>query len=265
MTFMLWCTKNPTVFIMNWSKQETGFAIMQHEKIHGKMQRTSLLCRCMETSLLSKLIFNPSRNKIYPNWRRGLNCYTTNNSWHWKLKQFKCYTTNVTSTFLRDNIYITINKIKNVSMSDPQYQKLMKKLQNGTSRDTEYDVPEIRPCFNIRDCLSINYYVTMYKFHEKHLLVVITKVLQNQLTKPCQGTTSMLEWAQQSIYWPGNNNDINNLVAKCELCKQISLSQQKITTDNDTISIFPLSILCHRYIWKEDTNIWYMLNYSLDL
>ena len=68
-------------------------------------------------------------------------------------------------------------------------------------------------------------------FEEKSLRIVIPKALQckiiENLHSANQGTTSMLARARQCVYWPSIDDDINKHVLSCDLCRQISPSQQK--------------------------------------
>ena len=147
-------------------------------------------------------------------------------------KCINAITANITSSTLNDNLLITMDTIKDVANNDIQYKKLIEKIRNGTFEETQLlEDSDVRPYFNIRDRLSIVDNIIMYGFEEQPLRIVIPKALRfkiiENLHSANQGTTSMLSRARQCVYWPGIDDDINKHVLSCDLCRNISPSQQK--------------------------------------
>ena len=139
---------------------------------------------------------------------------------------------------------LSLEKLKEHSHNDTQYQRLLSKVKLGSfSNSFASEIPILKEFYNVRDRLSIVDNLVMYAFEDGNLRTVIPKDLRNQVIKQLhsanQGTTSMLSRARKSFYWPGMDRDINNHVESCRTCKEMSPSNTKEPLINSTIPEYP--------------------------
>ena len=85
--------------------------------------------------------------------------------------------------------------------------------------------PIVRPYCKVKDSLSVSNDLILYG----QRLIIPKKLRQEvlkQLHSSHQGIERTRRRARQSVYWPGIDNDIKNVVASCRKCQQLLPSQQ---------------------------------------
>lgn len=117
------------------------------------------------------------------------------------------------------------NLYKN-STSDPEYNLLKNTIINGFPANYNEVDPIIRPYAKVKDSLSVDEELVVYGSR----LVVPRKLRKDVLQRlhsSHQGIGRTRSRARQSVYWPGIDNDIKNIVEACKDCHELLPSQQK--------------------------------------
>ena len=114
---------------------------------------------------------------------------------------------------------------------DPVLQRVMKNLKENWPRG------ECLPYYNIRAELSVINGLLLRKNR-----IVIPQTLRKEMLKRLHeghlGMEKCKRRARTSVYWPGINADINQMVSSCETCLKHHAKQQKepmVTTDLPTM------------------------------
>ena len=137
-----------------------------------------------------------------------------------------------------------LEKIRNATMRDDRLQVLKEVIMNGWPH-RKSDVPEeVTDFWNFREELSIDNGVVL-----KADRIVIPKELQkevlNQIHTGHLGIQKSKLKARSGVYWPGMNNDIEEMVSSCAACQAYQPSSQKRATAAPRDSA-----TCLAYAWK---------------
>lgn len=111
---------------------------------------------------------------------------------------------------------------------DTELSMLKRQIVNGFP-DTRREIPsEIRSYWSFRDQLSVDNGLVV-----KGEQIVIPTSLRAQyldrIHEAHQGINRCQQRARNSVYWPGINSDIDNIVKKCLICQTYQKSQAKET------------------------------------
>ena len=112
------------------------------------------------------------------------------------------------------------------STSDPEYNLLKKTIINGFPHNNNDIDPIIRPYAKLKESLSVEQDLIVYG----QRLIVPTKLrkeMLQRLHKGHQGIEGTRRRARQSVYWPGIDNEVKNIVESCPDCHKLLPSQQK--------------------------------------
>ena len=121
---------------------------------------------------------------------------------------------------------ILIERLQKQSSIDNEYKLLKDTICNGFPTNHNEVNPIVRPYCKIKDYLSVSDDLVLYG----QRLIVPKKLRQEvlqQLHSSHQGIERTRRRARQSVYWPGIDNDIKNVVASCRKCQQLLPSQQR--------------------------------------
>ena len=104
------------------------------------------------------------------------------------------------------------------TMADPFLQMLKSLIQSGWPESMQ-DLPnEVKPCWCFKDELSITDGLIM-----KGTRVIIPSSMRSEsltrLHDGHQGTSSTLQRARRTMYWPNMQNDITEMIRHCEECQ----------------------------------------------
>ena len=106
------------------------------------------------------------------------------------------------------------------------------------------DMPShLKSFWNIRNRLSLDGPLVMLEMRIVVPNILRSKVLTN-LHSAHQGVSSMIRRANQSIYWPGMENDIRNKRYSCHKCNEQAPSQPKETYCPSVNPIYPFQMIC---------------------
>ena len=119
---------------------------------------------------------------------------------------------------------ITWQRLQEATKEDKILARLMEDIQRGLPDSSNDMIPEVRPYHKYRHGLVIVDGVVCYKDR-----VVIPETLRAQvlgtLHAAHQGVSSMVNRAEQAVFWPGITTDINRTRAMCRTCVRNAPSQ----------------------------------------
>ena len=111
-----------------------------------------------------------------------------------------------------------LHNLREEATKDPEYQQLHHTITRGFP-DHRNQLPEAcRRYWNIREHLTIDDGFIVYGCRLLIPASMRQKVLVN-LHKSHQGAVRTKERARLSLYWPGIDNDIDNVVLSCKKCQ----------------------------------------------
>ena len=129
-----------------------------------------------------------------------------------------------------DLMSISWKEIVDATSEDSCLCNLRQFILQGFPGDVKDIPPEIKPFWNVRDCLSITEGgVILYNDR-----VVVPHVLQKRILEVLhsahQGVSGMDSRAQAAVYWPGMSADLQAVRNECTLCCKNAPSQPRLPT-----------------------------------
>jgi len=128
-------------------------------------------------------------------------------------------------------LLISDNRLKQIQIEtekDLILQKVIKNVQNGWPASRNEIDNELKPYSTVQENLTYTNGILL-----KDLRVVIPTSLRNEIKKIIHAGHIGIERtklrSRQSIYWPGINNDITEMISNCETCLTYRSAQQKET------------------------------------
>ena len=126
----------------------------------------------------------------------------------------------------------TVDRVKKAAAMDPQYQLLVRKVNERSFAATQSQEDKIiQPFYNIRNRLFITHDLLMYKYGSNPARIVIPQSLRrnviDNLHVANQGAESIQSRARHSVYWPKIDDTILEHCQRCEFCKRNAPSQHK--------------------------------------
>lgn len=121
---------------------------------------------------------------------------------------------------------VMLDEVRKCSRIDQEYQMLLEAITKGFPEDNYELHPLVRPYANMKHLLCI----------DKDLIVcgqrlVIPKSMRKEVLRKLhsshQGIEKSRRRARQAVYWPGINNDVENIVKSCTECQKLLPSHQK--------------------------------------
>ena len=133
----------------------------------------------------------------------------------------------------------TINMIDFIAVSPEKYLKFQQCTANEMSElqhmikigwpDTKEETPHsIRDYWNDRDQLTVTDGI-VYKGMRIVVPPSMRKEMLNKIHETHQGMNKCKQKARESLFWPGMNNQIENIVSDCRLCNTYQNQQQSET------------------------------------
>ena len=121
---------------------------------------------------------------------------------------------------------IGTNKISEVASTDPVFIKLKSAILMGWPEHKSNADPDLSPFWAIRDQLHIAEGLLCY---DSRILVPesMQQPILNLLHESHQGSSKTKARARQIIYWPGMNQQIDNMIMKCGICLKFRNDQIK--------------------------------------
>ena len=119
-----------------------------------------------------------------------------------------------------------MRKLKNYAKMDDNYEKLVEAIKKGFPKDKKKCSIAILPYWNIKDELSVEDSLALFGMRIVVPHAARKSVLQ-KLHTAHQGINRTKQRARQTVYWPGLNNEITNLVSSCQKCQENLPSLQK--------------------------------------
>ena len=121
---------------------------------------------------------------------------------------------------------ITLSALRAATGRDPEIQALKNAVMNGfPDHKSEVD-NQIRPYWCMRDKLTIDDDLVLCG----HRLVIpasIRRSVLQSLHSSHQGEERTKRRARQTVYWPGMDHDVTNIVRSCMQCRTHQMAQQK--------------------------------------
>ena len=111
-----------------------------------------------------------------------------------------------------------LQDLQEKAANDPEYQQLREIILNGFP-DHRQQLPEsCRRFWNVREHLSIDNGLIV---HGCRLLIPTSMRQQvlSDLHDSHQGSVRTKQRARLTVYWPGMDNDIDNVILSCQLCQ----------------------------------------------
>ena len=111
----------------------------------------------------------------------------------------------------------TLTRIRAAARNDPEYLALRNVILTGFPDHAHCLEPETRPYWRIRDMLAVVDDVIVYG---PRLLIPrsLRRETLERLHDSHQGMERTKQRARQCVYWPGIDNDIENIVTSCSAC-----------------------------------------------
>ena len=113
------------------------------------------------------------------------------------------------------------------TQSDDELAILRHTIMQGWPKNIKQVPPEIQPYWTFREELTIEDGLIL----KGTRIVIPTKQRQailKQLHKGHLGLNKCKLRAKETVYWPGLNNELENLVLNCELCLKYSTAKRKL-------------------------------------
>ena len=116
--------------------------------------------------------------------------------------------------------------VKNETEKDETLQKLKETIINGWPEHRQFLHPSIKPYWDIREDIAI---LDGILFRGQRVL--IPEKMQREILKIIhsshQGMVKCKQLAKDVVYWPGINNQIEDMVSKCSICQRHRRKQIK--------------------------------------
>ena len=131
-----------------------------------------------------------------------------------------------------------LDALRLAAKDDIAYQDLLQTIQAGFPSTSDKCHPNVRPFWNVRDCLSLDNGIALLG---TRLIIPKSKrsdVLQ-RLHDSHQGIERTKRRARQTVYWPGINSDITNVVQACSRCQLFMPSQAQEPLTNEAAAVRP--------------------------
>jgi hypothetical protein len=144
---------------------------------------------------------------------------------------------------LDENGSISLVDVKNAAINDPVMEKLITTIENGFPCTQHLTDPLIRSFFNVRENLWIQNEIVMFKGR-----IVIPTLLRERCLQMLhiahQGVEGMKSRANECIYWPGLNADIQRKRNGCITCNRIAPSQAREPLNLLPFPDYPFQHIC---------------------
>ena len=139
-----------------------------------------------------------------------------------------------------------LDEIHKCSADDPEYVLLKNVITSGFPFNQSELEPILRPYAKMKDFLCVDQ--DMIVCGQR---LVIPRKLRGEVLKRLhsshQGIEKTRRRARQSVYWPGIDNDITNIVNSCKECQQLLPSLQKETMKSDEEPVRPFESVSADY------------------
>lgn len=138
-----------------------------------------------------------------------------------------------------------LDDVRKASKIDPEYQLLYETITKGFPNDNNIPT-SLRQYLNKKDMLCIDQGLVVCG---QRLLIPksMRKEILKRLHSSHQGIEKTRRRARQCVYWPGINNDVENVVKSCKQCQILLPSQQKETMIQDPLPKRPFQIVSADY------------------
>ena len=121
---------------------------------------------------------------------------------------------------------VSVQDLRAATNQDETLQDLMSAIINGFPATHSLTSSNIRQYFNVRDNLSIEDGMVMYK-DRMVIPATLRKKILSLLHTAHQGVEGMRARATTCVYWPGMNADMKNKRKNCQYCNEIAPSQPR--------------------------------------
>ena len=149
------------------------------------------------------------------------------------------YQENFANPFINDKL---IKQISHWSESDGVLKKLSENIINGFPEHKEHLDEELRPFWKVRHMLSVRGSLLMYGAR-----MVIPKeqrrFMLTELHKSHLGLERSMRRVRDTIYWPGIERDVQNIINSCESCAELMASKNKQTQFLKSVSTYPYEMV----------------------
>ena len=120
----------------------------------------------------------------------------------------------------------TLQELRKETARDANMQELMTIIQTGWP-DRPSQVPlGVRPFYHLRSELVTEQGLVF----KGHRCVVPSAMMSNSLRKmhlPHMGLESTLRFSRETVFWPGLNSELKEMIQRCEVCCSMQTKQQK--------------------------------------
>ena len=119
-----------------------------------------------------------------------------------------------------------LQELRDKAIHDPAYQQLQTIIMNGFPNHRNQLPESCRQFWNVREHLSIDEGLIVYGCRLLIPTVMRRQVLLD-LHESHQGSVRTKQRAHLTVYWPGIDNDIDNIILSCQLCQDHLSSHPK--------------------------------------
>ena len=152
----------------------------------------------------------------------------------------------LTRGHMEKRLAITWERVQEQSRTDNDMQSLINLVSTGLPTKREDMNPNHIEFWRFRDGLSVQDKVLMYRDR-----IVIPKALRPEIIEALhsanQGTSSMINLAQDTVFWPGLTADIEQRRRSCRTCNRIAPSQARLPPQEPEIPKTPFECMFADY------------------
>ena len=114
---------------------------------------------------------------------------------------------------------VRLQDLRKHGEQDPEYQQLMHYIRNGFPEHRKQMPDECKRYWNVRSQLALDDDLSVYGCR----LLIPAKMrhgVLTQLHESHQGSVCTKQRARLIVYWPGLDNDIDNIILACKQCQE---------------------------------------------
>jgi transposase InsO family protein len=155
------------------------------------------------------------------------------------------------------------DELRRETQMDKELGMLKKQIKDGWPVTRQQVPPEIRPYWDSRDGLGV-----IEEIIFKGDRVVIPKTMRQRVLEIVHeghlGIVMSKQLARDSIYWPGMNSQIEDIVSKCSECQEQRRVQEKQPMIPSEIPENPWQIVAADLLYCENANFLVVIDYFSD-
>ncbi|KAK9704571.1 Integrase zinc binding domain [Popillia japonica] len=152
-----------------------------------------------------------------------------------------------------------MEEIQKASNDDLTLTKLIKKIREGWPKYLHHLEDDLKAYHKFKNELRTENGLIL----KGNQIVIPTKLRRNMIRKihiNRNRIEATIKLAKESLFWPGMNSQIKDIVQNCEICCKFADSQRKAPMQSHEIPIYPFKYVsldvCYGYINQKSKRFW---------